>query len=700
MRLVVTPAPLATECVTGYLHTLCAHNGYPRPSFLLTGLISVGKNSFKQVTPALLQELSGLPLSVAKRLCFEGPKRSSRLMSRLVGQLIHTSQLRMDIFAICPACIAEGGRHEAAWHLDLVGWCPRHGLRLLQKCEICDRDLEWNRPTLGKCSCGADLTKQGHHGQVSPPALARLVQAIEASLYRRIDVRPYPAQMQHLAHLTPYALSRLIVVLSEQYTPTGSVLLEGRKRGRNVTADQLEKVAELLDDWPRGFQRFLALRYGKEALEDKDGAGFRQAFHWALNTLSTAEASAGPIEFGFLRDQLYRFGENYLSREQLVRGDRVRRPIATSWGALLDVALEANADPRALVKGMREDDALSVQTDYRRLNRNLIVDPRWLEKYKISQYAPIHERDAADTIGISASLLSAFRKGGIYESHFYARSIGGYSEEDVGRFAKILSDLTAQYSIDATPGGITLDGISLRTTKSLELRTELMVKLQIQHPDVWSRQRTTVDDHGEVEVWVYGHNPAIVGRASVENDPRLLVRYPSGDIVTAQSASDMAALLIEDGFKQHDVALARPGGDITSPDQHTSQAFLRVWDEEWKRLAALQERISSGFPDWFDARKVSRLLRLDDPRNITKLEAQGKLLGILLPVWGQRIYPTFQFDATTLKPQIAELLSYLPRDPNGWAQAIWLISSNKQLGGSAPIDMAEDLAALVQATSP
>jgi len=58
---------------------------------------------------------------------------------------------------ICPACIGEDHRALAAWSLGLVTSCPKHGLRLRDRCQ-CGRPLRWRRPSLDMCECGLTLT--------------------------------------------------------------------------------------------------------------------------------------------------------------------------------------------------------------------------------------------------------------------------------------------------------------------------------------------------------------------------------------------------------------------------------------------------------------------------------------------------------------------------------------------------------------
>lgn len=701
-RLVVTPKPLPTECVTGYLHTLCDANGYPRPSFMLIGLLErSNKNGYRLVTPDLLRSITGISKAAARRMCLAPSRRGSRSTVQLLGQMVHTSELRMDAFRICPLCVAEGGRHEAAWHLKMVNWCAKHRLRLLESCSCCGHVLEWNRPGLGECQCGADLTTQRVEAPKCSDALARLTEVFEAALYSQPKVGRVPAQMSHLGHLTIYGLSRLIFVLVEQLPTTGAPLVQGRLRDSVVTVDQLETVARILDDWPYAFQCYLNERYAAEVQADLFGDGFRKAFYWALVTLNNVKKTTATSEFAFLREQVYQFGAKYLPRERLVRGRHAQSPIAFSWATLLEAAAEIGMDPRTLAKRVKSGDIPAVEADSRRRNRNLLIDMEWLRRWKVSKYAPVHVRDAAETIGISVALLRATRKVGIYESQYHARTTAGFSEEDVSRFSAILTKLVKQYSIDGTPGGIADGEANLRSTKSITRRVNLLRKLQERHPEIWQPvEDPTTRVDAPVEVEVYGHRPVVVGFSEeAGGGPKgqefsVLSRWPSP--LRATGIGQMVDLLVAQGVGEKDILLATEGEGAMS--EEVQQEFLTHWKCEWRRLEQVEVEMRGLIPEWVWDRNMRKYLRSFQEQDAKKLEQAGDLFGVWLPIYGVRVYPLFQFEGLVVKRGLRDLLGLLPRDTRGWKQVRWLATPRPDLGDRRPIDVArEDLDAVVQA---
>lgn len=586
-KLVVTPAPLPIECITGYLHTLCEANGYPRPSFMLTGMSTYAhKNGYRHVDPRVLEAMTGMTRATTARLCLAPFKDSSRSTMRLLGCEVHTSELRMDVFRICPVCIADGGRHEAAWHLKLIHWCSKHRIMLLGSCASCGKALEWNRPALGRCRCGADLTIQRVAGPDCTESLGRLIRTLEAALYGNPESHDTPEEMSQLSHLSIYGLSRLVFVLAARVPPSGAPLGQGRSRESVITVGQLESVARILDDWPGAFQTYLEERYASNIQKDPFNEAFRSSLTWAFHTLDNTSGRTAPEDFTFLKDQVLRFGARYLPRERLLRGQKGQKPMSCRWGTILEAAAKVGMDPRTLAKRVKAGDVPSLEADQHRRNRNFLVDMDWLRKWKLSKYAPVHVRDAAEAIGISVSLLRALRMAGIYEPLFQTARLSSYSEEDVNRFAEILGSLAHLYSNDGTVGGIKDDKVNLRTSKSIEARVQLLLSLKGRHPEMWSvADAQSAETTTTVEIEVYGHRPVIVGRclshASGDEDAKFsAVLRASDPPIAANTIDEMINRLVSQGVQERDISLVTSGEGAL--DEGVRSNFLSAWKDRWR----------------------------------------------------------------------------------------------------------------------
>ncbi|HZX77384.1 TniQ family protein [Lysobacter sp.] len=492
--LVLTPAPHPTECISGYLHTLSTANGYDRPTRVICHLRRVGKLVHLRLADIdVIRDIAGVDKRTAERLCFRPEDPKSKKTMRLLGQEVYVDEARMDVFRICPACVRETGRHEAAWHLKVMDWCPIHRIRLLEQCEACDRPLGWNRPAVGRCSCGSDLTAQGRASTCSD-TLARLLQAFRAVLYRNAAA-PMPEALAHLKDLDLYALSRLVHVLCDQFWERDK---RGIPLGPRRTAEHLEAVSVMLDDWPHNFRSFLVERYEEAILADRWGDAFRSQLYWALTCLKK-NMRKRRVQYEFLIDEVYHFGARYIPRERLVRGEKIRQPVASQWGSILEAASVAGMDPRTLARRIRAGDDIPIlRADVHRANRYVLVDMDWARSWKVSRYAPVNVRHAAELLGVSVNVLEGLRKQGVFRTNHHTNRANGYSEEDIEAFSRVLQYLVERHSNDGTVGGLMADGVTLRTTKSVQLRIALLGGLIAKYPDIWGAA-TAVPDAESVD---------------------------------------------------------------------------------------------------------------------------------------------------------------------------------------------------------
>lgn len=58
---------------------------------------------------------------------------------------------------VCSRCLSLNGYCRAEWDFVLAVACPRHACLLHDRCPMCTRALDWNRPSLMSCHCYSDL---------------------------------------------------------------------------------------------------------------------------------------------------------------------------------------------------------------------------------------------------------------------------------------------------------------------------------------------------------------------------------------------------------------------------------------------------------------------------------------------------------------------------------------------------------------
>lgn len=393
---------------------------------------------------------------------------------RLVGIDLHVSHVDMKTFRICPQCVAEHGRHEAFWHLRMVHWCPIHRAPLLATCRACGVGLRWTRPGIGRCNCGADLTKQTSKDRCSEP-LANLLLVVRAALYSDAQTSAArPQALAHLFHLDLYRLMRLLETLE------GVVLRPTRHSALGkppVKCDGVTKVASILCDWPRAFQQFLEDQYGKELENDSSRRAFKITFPWAFWTLGrNLKAHADQLQF--LRDEVIRFGACYWTREQLTRVTPKVALIRVSyeWGSIPEAASVMGIDPRTLLNRVREGLIPIKETGAHRKSRNYRVDMRWARSCN-PPVEGVPMRDAAKELGISTPLLSALRTQKVYQDNAITRRLHGYAMEDIADFKERLDRVIALHSGDGSIGGIMIDGRRFDSIGPSAIRAKILRRL-------------------------------------------------------------------------------------------------------------------------------------------------------------------------------------------------------------------------------
>lgn len=87
------------------------------------------------------------------RHCHRGTQTADFLGHRF----LRPYHLRQGSPQVCPACLGDGHSAHGIWSVCLVTSCPRHGNRLLDRCQ-CGRPTYWRRPAIDICECGRRLT--------------------------------------------------------------------------------------------------------------------------------------------------------------------------------------------------------------------------------------------------------------------------------------------------------------------------------------------------------------------------------------------------------------------------------------------------------------------------------------------------------------------------------------------------------------
>jgi len=65
--------------------------------------------------------------------------------------------IRLRCPQVCARCIEEEQFTKKWWDVSLATACFRHKLFLIENCQRCKKNLNWNRPGIAICQCGFDI---------------------------------------------------------------------------------------------------------------------------------------------------------------------------------------------------------------------------------------------------------------------------------------------------------------------------------------------------------------------------------------------------------------------------------------------------------------------------------------------------------------------------------------------------------------
>lgn len=243
MSLLVTYAPRPDESGLGYYRRLASDNVLSGWSELLmfAGL------------PRSRHALIGHPDVVASQLgldiaCTEFASRQE-MSSRSWGRFY-----RVQNDAVCPACLEEEGYLRQQWEHAYVTACPKHRIKLVDRCNECGEHLTQHRDHVDRCSCGQDLQRLPRE------------EATPAQLWLSALIASHG---QHAGHIEPRlknvdinTLAAVIATLCLSAEPTRAQLHRSLAYPKTVAeaTNLLTPLEGLLANWPTGFKAHVEWR--------------------------------------------------------------------------------------------------------------------------------------------------------------------------------------------------------------------------------------------------------------------------------------------------------------------------------------------------------------------------------------------------------------------------------------------------------
>lgn len=228
----------------------------------------------------------------------------------------------------CPHCLQNDAIWRAEWELYFYDVCHIHQCWLVDQCSSCGSKLDWDRNSLLRCNCGADLRTEST--QSSPDNMTRLSSIIS----NKLTQSDMEGIVEPVKHLDIEQSQRLIRYLGNYMNPTvGKNPL--KMRGASLLSNSwpvTTVAAEIIAGWPDSFSNALDRIQQQSAIENLPSLKtvFGQAYSYIYKGLKDAGFAPIRVAFehwisqswkGVLAKRNKRLAELLLSRAQWIPGN-------------------------------------------------------------------------------------------------------------------------------------------------------------------------------------------------------------------------------------------------------------------------------------------------------------------------------------------------------------------------------------------
>ncbi|MDA9519830.1 hypothetical protein XI06_05525 [Bradyrhizobium sp. CCBAU 11434] len=217
------------------------------------------------------------PVELPREQRTERKYNSGSVSMTMRGVAIGTLELNRKHRRVCPACLSEARHHRFWWDLDAITTCPRHKLRLLDRCGCGNEDrLTWKDTRIFYCArCSRDLPAQS---ETADPG----VLSAEMQLLKRFGVIEAPpcAGLDGLSYCDAVDMMQRVGAaklggFSTKWQSAASLALDPalvRARGYEIIASG--EFTSLFDELLAGFKR------AKPDIEPGFTTAYGWFYHW------------------------------------------------------------------------------------------------------------------------------------------------------------------------------------------------------------------------------------------------------------------------------------------------------------------------------------------------------------------------------------------------------------------------------------
>lgn len=429
--LVVTPKPNSRENINGYLLRICDANGYRKSSKLLS--------------------LAGIDIQIHSPMIFDVSKIAPLLGHNeedinfigyldkidvhkvhpaeinILGHKINRRFVNLSKPKICPHCIKENGYIESVWSIQFITICPKHKIKLINKCPSCKKQLSQYRRGQLRCSCGGEL-EDSTYEKIGNKKVIGLTEILINSLCNESlntelsRINGFPST--ELKLISPNSFCWIIDNLVRVKIINENKIGENASVYKNLDKYSImETAANVLVNWPEGFHQLIdSVRMD---LKNNEIEQLKSRFNKIYEFLFNSTLPKKDIQF--LRNEFISYENSYIKSSYIDK--RLTKSLDEDLYLIGITALseEIGVHPKTIHRLMLKG-YINVYGEMLSHRRRYIFDRKAINISKVTARQNISERDAAKLIGIPVSVLQELRNRGIYENTRLGNKVNSYTK--------------------------------------------------------------------------------------------------------------------------------------------------------------------------------------------------------------------------------------------------------------------------------
>ena len=458
--LVRTPAPLSNESLFGFVLRVSEANGYDSPGHPLRLADIFRGQVFAAGFPvdrfAKVLGVNGDDLSAIAHRQDQGTTRQYKILGHSLGRSLRNAPLRLHHPAFCPQCVEEAGHIDAFWDLEAAIACPTHHCFVIRQCPACAAPVNWRRPGLLKCVCGAQLTNK----------LLSLPEETTIELMGFLKAKLHCLPLTDLPNTCAFPLPwleaiplRWLLELLHLLGPHNLEEGEGVDRGMHSV---IAASANILEQWPLGYHRLLTKIGNQYLARNPTSAGLTKQFEPFYKEIF--KNTAVSKHAAFLKQEFINFGllhwGNATVDKRLLRD---REPSANQRFLSVSEYAKRFGIWVPTMKRMVAD-RIVVSTRVKTKTRSRLVIDVERSQPPVAADVVLSAREAAKYAGLPVRVLQQLRKSKVFATRTRLGWHAAWHRDDLEDFVSLGLGLETSPAFDVST-------ISLKKVMQLKLRS-------------------------------------------------------------------------------------------------------------------------------------------------------------------------------------------------------------------------------------